>query len=80
MFNNHLNLVDPRDALDKAIEVFDLKAADIADLSGVSAQALSRYRRKHQDFQSITLQKIILALPTDARMYFLVLIGSKPEQ
>ncbi len=74
--------VDPRDALDKTLEVFGVKAAELAELSGISAQEISRYRNKRKDMNSLNLQKIVNCLPQAARFYFysLMAVGDQPEK
>jgi hypothetical protein len=62
--------MEPREALDKTLNYFDLKATDIAKASGVDAQELSRYRRAHKDMGSLRLFKVIEILPLNAKMYF----------
>lgn len=66
-------MIDPRDALNLTISSFNLKATDIASKSGLDEQTISRYRRKRKDMTSLTLQKIVLAMPIEARFYFLSL-------
>ena len=67
--------MDARDALDMTIKMFDLKAADLAVKSGVTATMLSRYRNKHQDMQSANAFNIVRALPEDARQFFMRLLS-----
>jgi hypothetical protein len=63
-------VIDPRDALNKTLEVFDLKAADLAERSGIDAQQISRYRNKRKDMNSLNLYKLIEAMPIEAQFYF----------
>jgi transcriptional regulator with XRE-family HTH domain len=62
--------MEPREALDKTFNYFELKASEVAKTSGVDAQELSRYRRGHKDMGSLRLFKIIETLPLNAKMYF----------
>jgi hypothetical protein len=62
--------MEPREALDKTLNYFDLKASDIAKTSGTDPQELSRYRRGHKDMGSLRLFRIIETLPLNAKMYF----------
>jgi hypothetical protein len=67
--------VDPRDALNQTLDVFDIKAVDLVGLSGISAQEISRYRNKRKDMNSLNLQKVVNALPQAARFYFYSLMA-----
>lgn len=71
--------MDPRDALNRTIEVFDLKAVTISAGSGIDERALSKYRRKHKDMNSLNLCRIIAALPEEARFFFAALLVSKDK-
>ena len=72
--------MDARDALDITIKMFDLKASDLADQSGVTATMLSRYRNKFQDLQAANAFSIIRSLPSEAREYFLKLLADDPSE
>jgi len=62
--------MDPREALDTTIKIFNLRAIDIAQQSGVDPQMISRYRNKRKDMNSLNLYKIVNVLPLQARVYF----------
>lgn len=62
--------MDPREAIDRTIKTFNLKAADIAQASGITVQMLSRYRKKRQDMTSLKVFQVIRALPRDAQDFF----------
>jgi hypothetical protein len=72
-------MIDPRDALDLTIKMFNLKASEIARKAELDKAVLSRYRHKKQDLYGLTVAAIIRALPTDARKFYcdLVLTESK---
>jgi transcriptional regulator with XRE-family HTH domain len=63
--------LDPRDALDKTLDLFGILGTDLAEISGVNAETISRYRRKRKDINSLNLMRLIHALPQEARFYFL---------
>jgi len=63
-------VIDPRDALNKTFQVFDLKAADLAERSGIDAQQISRYRNKRKDMNSLNLYRLLEAMPVEAQFYF----------
>lgn len=67
--------MDARDALDVTIKMFDLKASDLAESSGVTPTMISRYRNKFQDLQASNAFSIIRSLPEDARNYFMKLLS-----
>ena len=75
-------MIDPRDALDETLRVFDLKASDLAERSGIDAQQISRYRNKRKDMNSLNLYRLIDAMPIDAQCYFssIVLRPTNPSQ
>lgn len=62
--------MDPREAMDITIKAFNLKAADIAQNSGITVQMLSRYRKKRQDMTSLKVFQVIRALPPEAQNFF----------
>lgn len=66
-----LQAMDAQDALHKTLKDFKLKANELAALSGVPAEDISRFRHKRKDMYVANLAKIVAALPEDARFYFL---------
>jgi transcriptional regulator with XRE-family HTH domain len=70
---------DPRDALDETIRLFNIKASDLAQKSGIDEQMISKYRRKHKDMNSLNLVKLANALPREARSYFYLLLNSQGD-
>lgn len=67
-----------RDAFNEAINLFKLKAADLAERSGVGTNQISRFRNGHADIKSETLQKLVDAFPDAARAYFYSRVISTP--
>ncbi|MEM8603313.1 MAG: hypothetical protein AAGF24_05705 [Cyanobacteria bacterium P01_H01_bin.121] len=65
--------MDPRDAFDLTLKAFSLRASDIAEESGIAPESISRYRKKRADMNSLTVQKLITALPKAARLFFMSL-------
>jgi transcriptional regulator with XRE-family HTH domain len=62
--------MDHREALDKTLKVFKLKAADIAEKAGMGANELSRYRRGHTDILAGRAFQIVRAMPLPAQLYY----------
>jgi len=67
---NYLSDMHAHEALDMTLRVFRLKAKDIAEASGISEDALSRYRHGRKDLYGKNLVAVIVALPEDARKFF----------
>ncbi|OIP78248.1 MAG: hypothetical protein AUK48_02120 [Oscillatoriales cyanobacterium CG2_30_44_21] len=59
-----------REAFDETVKFFDLRAADIADKSGVGENQISRFRNGKTDLQTSSLEKLIGSLPANAKAYF----------
>jgi transcriptional regulator with XRE-family HTH domain len=59
-----------REAFDETVKLFDLKASEISDKSGIGENQISRFRHGKTDLQSETLQKLINVLPSQAKAYF----------
>jgi transcriptional regulator with XRE-family HTH domain len=59
-----------REAFDETVKFFDLRAADIADKSGVGENQISRFRNGKTDLQTSSLEKLIGSLPSNAKAYF----------
>jgi transcriptional regulator with XRE-family HTH domain len=61
--------MDARTSLNKSFQMFDLKASEIAERAGVAPEIISRFRRG-KGITVDTLDKIIQALPVEAKTYF----------
>lgn len=61
--------MNTREALEQSFQVFDLKASEVADRAGISPEIISRFRHG-KGITVDTLDKIIQALPSQARAYF----------
>lgn len=57
------------DALDQTLKHFKITGKMLSEASGVTEQALSKFRRGEREIQVNNLERIIAALPTDARNY-----------
>lgn len=57
-------------ALNATLKQFSINGKDLARISGVSESSISRYRRGESDIQAESLERLITALPPDARYYF----------
>jgi hypothetical protein len=63
--------MNPREALNKTLESFDLKAIDIANATGLAESYISRYRSgKAGNIGSETLVRMIRTFPIEAQYYF----------
>ncbi|MEC4804732.1 MAG: helix-turn-helix transcriptional regulator [Jaaginema sp. PMC 1079.18] len=73
--------MNPGEALDRTLNAFNIKAADIARKVGIGTNELSRYRRGHNDMLSYRAFEIVKALPIHAQMYFfsLCMYGENQE-
>lgn len=59
-----------REAFDETVKLFDLRASDIADKSGIGENQISRFRHGKTDLQTASLEKMINSLPANAKAYF----------
>lgn len=64
-----LKAMNTREALEQSFQVFDLKASEVADRAGISPEIISRFRHG-KGITVDTLDKIIQALPSQAKAYF----------
>lgn len=73
--------MDYREAFNKTLEMFEIRASDLSERSGVDPSRLSKFRNGHHDLRSGALANLINALPSDARAYYYLLVmsnGSSP--
>ena len=61
--------MNTREALEQSFQVFDLKASEVANRAGISPEIISRFRHG-KGITVDTLDKIIQALPSQAKAYF----------
>lgn len=66
--------MDPRDALNETLELFEIRAITVANAVGLSPSVFSRFRSKKQDMHATTFCKVIASLPRRARFHFYSLI------
>jgi transcriptional regulator with XRE-family HTH domain len=71
--------MNTREALEQSFQVFDLKASEIADRAGISPEIISRFRHG-KGITVETLDKIIQAMPSNARAYFCASLIAGKEQ
>lgn len=57
-------------ALDLTLKEFRLSAKAISEASGVSEGSLSRFRRGERDIHAANLERIVSALPPEAKQFF----------
>lgn len=68
-----------REAFDETIKLFALKASEIADHSGVGENQISRFRSGKTDLQASNLEKVVNALPDNAKAYFYARVMTNNE-
>ena len=61
-------------AFDKTLKDFELSARWLSENSGVSEKMISQFRNSRQRIYSDTLEKLLVALPLEARLRFLSLV------
>lgn len=66
---------DLRRALDLTMREFGITHCYLSETSGVSGSSLSRYLSGTTDLSSSRLQKVIDALPSEARSFFFVTLN-----
>jgi transcriptional regulator with XRE-family HTH domain len=59
-----------REAFDETVKLFELRASEIADKSGIGENQISRFRHGKTDLQTASLEKLINVLPAKAKAYF----------
>ncbi|NJL57251.1 helix-turn-helix transcriptional regulator [bacterium] len=62
--------MDFSSALDKTLKEFDITARELAARSGVAESSISRFRRGERDMHCDGLERLLAALPVEARNYF----------
>jgi hypothetical protein len=58
------------EAYDYVLEKYNIKAKDIAELTGKSETDISKFRNGHRNISADLLQLFIYALPLEARAHF----------
>lgn len=64
-------IMKPQEALDTTLKYFKIKAVDLSRNSGIDPYKISKYRRGHKDMGSVSVFRLLNALPTKAKLYFL---------
>ena len=69
------------DAFNETLIHFSIKGKDIAAESGLPEAAISRFRKGEQDIKASTLEKLLSALPTEAKQYlfFKLFVGEMDQ-
>ncbi len=62
-------------AFDKSLKKFKLSAAWLSRQSSVSEKIISQFRNGHQRIYTETLEKLVEALPIEAKLYFFDLLA-----
>jgi predicted transcriptional regulator len=65
--------MNEREALNKTIKLFNLRAVDIAERANIPESDLSKFRNGKND---ILAERFLAALPRDARSYLLMLLNN----
>jgi transcriptional regulator with XRE-family HTH domain len=68
-----------RNALNQVFRLFDIKAKDVARVSGVRENQISRFRLGRTDLHAETLFRVVEALPNEAKAYFYALMMCDSE-
>jgi hypothetical protein len=71
--------MDPRKALNETMARFNIRAVDVANISDIGPNELSRYRSGRSDFVSARAFRLVRALPRHAQMYFFDLVTQPDE-
>ncbi len=64
-------------AFDKSLKKFKLSAAWLSRQSSVSEKIISQFRNGHQRIYTETLEKLVEALPIEAKLYFFGLLAEE---
>jgi plasmid maintenance system antidote protein VapI len=68
------HFVEPAQALDETIKLFKIKATDLAELTGIGENRISKYRNNKGGMNVDTLFRLVRALPLRARLHFMALV------
>lgn len=70
------------DSFDDTLKRFKITAKDLASKSGVAESSISRFRRGEREIQSDSLERLISALPQDAKQYLFcqLFVGEMDKQ
>ncbi|MBE9160667.1 helix-turn-helix domain-containing protein [Nodosilinea sp. LEGE 06152] len=66
--------MDFYDAFNETLHRFDIKAVDLAQETGLSMQRISQFK-KGQNIRVEDLQKLLGAMPQEAKRYMLTLVA-----
>lgn len=72
--DNFLKKLELSKAFDKTLKDFELSARWLSESSGVSEKMISQFRNSRQRIYSDTLEKLLEALPSEAKLRFLGLV------
>ena len=65
--------MNSRSAFFTTLNKFDITAADISRLAAIEPEVISKYRTGRQNLRQDTFDKLIDALPYDAKFYYFAL-------
>lgn len=65
----------PNEAFDYVLNLYKVSAEEVARISGINKSAISKFRNGKHQMNSDNLQKIVQALPPDARSHFTMLFS-----
>lgn len=74
--------MDFADSLDATLKQFKITAKALSESSGVAEASISRYRRKERDINADSLERMIKALPQDAKQFLFcqIFVGEMDKQ
>ena len=67
--------MSPSEALNYVLELYEIKTQELADKSDVHKSIISKFRNGRSDISAKNLQKIVKALPPEARTHFNMLFS-----
>ena len=70
----------PNEAFDFVLNQYEVSAEEIARISGIDKSAISKFRNSKHRMNSDNLQKVVRALPFQARAHFNMLFSFEDEK
>ena len=70
----------PNEAFKFVLDTYDIKPQQLANKSGVNKSIISKFINGRSDIHATNLQKIVLALPPEARTHFNMLFSFSKDK